>query len=122
VISTQDAANSVFLDSDGDGVFVNQSTAWAAFCSGDLAPIGAFYTAAGSIGTTERIYLTGEEAGAEGRAFAFVLTGSEAGRAYELPRLGNMSFENAVANPASSKTVVMNAKARPSAPASSPVR
>jgi serralysin len=107
VISSQDAATSVFLDPDGDGVFVNQTTAWSAFCSGDLAPVSAFNTAAGNIGTAERIYLTGEEAGAEGRAFAFVLTGAEAGRAYELPRLGNMSFENAVANPSSAKTVVM---------------
>ena len=107
VVATQDAANGVFLDPDGDGVFVNQTTAWSSFCSGDLAATAAFFTSAGNIGTTARIYLTGEEAGSEGRAFAFVLTGPDAGRAFELPRLGNMSFENLLANPASTSTVVM---------------
>jgi hypothetical protein len=107
VVATQDAANSVFLDPDGDGIFVNQTTTWNNFCSGDLAATSAFFTSAGSIGTTERIYLTGEEAGSEGRAFAFVLSGADAGRAFELPRLGNMSYENILANAASGNTVVM---------------
>ena len=107
VLASEDAANSVFLDPDGDGVFVNQTTVWSNLCSADLAPSTAFFTAAGNLGTSERIYLTGEEAGSGGRAFGFVLTGPDAGRAFELPRLGNMSFENVVANGASTKTIVM---------------
>jgi len=36
---------------------------------------------------------------AEGRAFAHILTGANAGQVWELPSLGNLSFENVVANP-----------------------
>jgi Ca2+-binding RTX toxin-like protein len=108
VLSAEDLAKTVYQDSDGDGVWTQATTAWSRFCSGDLAPVSAFYDAATGLGTTARIYLTGEESGAEGRAFGFVITGAEAGRAYELPRLGNMSFENTVANPTTgAKTVVI---------------
>jgi hypothetical protein len=52
--------------------------------------------------------MTGEETGAEGKAFAFVATGANARTAYELPKLGKLSWENAVANPfAGDKTVVI---------------
>src|SRR5262245_7011332 len=82
------------------------------FCSGDLAPVSAFFDAATGLGTTELIYLNGEENGPPfgefGRAFAHVITGSEAGNSYELARFGNMAFENSLANPNSgAKTVVM---------------
>jgi len=75
-------------------------------CSGDLPEISAFKN--GNLGTSARIFMSGEEIGAEGRAFAHVVTGAEAGTSYQLPRLGKFSWENAVASPvAQNKTVVM---------------
>jgi len=78
-------------------------------CSGDLADVSAFFNVNTGRGTTDRIYLTGEESGAEGRPFAWIATGADAGRALELSRFGNLSFENMVARPvASDKTVVIS--------------
>ena len=89
-------------------VYSAGTTAFGNLCSADLAGVSAFFDSGSGLGTTNRIYLTGEEAGSEGRGFAFVATGVDAGKAFELPRLGNMSFENMVANPGSgAKTVVM---------------
>lgn len=71
-------------------------------CSADLPPVSAFYD--GSVGYSGRIFMDGEESGAEGRAFAHLLDGTS----YELPRLGKFSHENSLANPASGqKTVVV---------------
>ena len=83
------------------------TTAFGRFCSADLAKSSAFFNAATGLGTQERIFLNGEENGADGRAFAHILTGANAGTTYELPYLGKFSWENAVANPfASNKTIV----------------
>lgn len=77
-------------------------------CSADLPEISAFYDASTGLGTQDRIFLSGEEIGAEGRVFAHVATGAEAGNSYELPHLGRFSWENALANPASGpRTVVV---------------
>ena len=92
------SANDLFLASpDGSSWSAGTTTAFARFCSGDLADASAFRN--DGSGYDGRIYLTGEETGAEGRAFAHILSGAEAGRVYELPSLGNLSFENIVANP-----------------------
>lgn len=69
------------------------------FCSADLPPVSAFYNAATGKGTTERLFMTGEESSGA-RAIATVVTGSTAGTAYTLPRFGSYSWENLVANPA----------------------
>lgn len=77
------------------------------FCSADLPDVSAFFDAATGAGTTERIFMNGEESGAEGRAVAHVITGDYAGRSYDLPWLGRYSWENAVAKPGTgAKTVV----------------
>jgi hypothetical protein len=74
-------------------------------CSADLPPVSAFLN--GTTGTSERIFLSGEESGVEGRAFAHILTGANAGTSYELPYLGKFSWENAVASLAKgNKTIV----------------
>jgi 2',3'-cyclic-nucleotide 2'-phosphodiesterase (5'-nucleotidase family)/sugar lactone lactonase YvrE len=109
VVSGKDflaSANDLYLASaDGTSWSNGTTTAFNRFCAGDLAAVTAFRD--GVTGYDGRIYLAGEEAGPEGRAFAHVLSGSEAGRVYELPSLGNLSYENAVANPlAQAKTVV----------------
>ena len=84
------------------------SAAMSRFCSADLPEVSAFYNAKTGLGTQARIFMNGEESGAEGRAFAHVVTGSEAGTTYELPKMGKYSFENSVANPfTGDKTVVV---------------
>lgn len=107
VVSADDLIQTVNVWNDATDRYVIQTTAFDRLCSGDLALPTAFYNAASGLGTSERIYLTGEESGVDGRAFATIVTGSEAGAAYELPNFGNMSFENEVANPlAQDKTIV----------------
>jgi secreted PhoX family phosphatase len=53
------------------------------------------------------LFLDGEESGVEGRAFAHIASGAEAGNSYELAWLGNMAYENVVASAhTGDKTVV----------------
>ena len=76
------------------------------FCSADLPAASAF--SFNGLGTTARIYMNGEEFQPIGRAFGHVVTGTNAGTSYELPRLGKASWENAVANPfPQAQTLVM---------------
>ena len=87
----------------------NPSTlaAFSRFCSADLPSQSAFWNVFTGNGTPERIFMSGEESGPEGRAFAHIATGANAGTSYELPRLGKFSWENAVASPYSAnKTIV----------------
>lgn len=73
-------------------------------CSADLPPLTAFYNPDSKQGYDGRIFMNGEETGAEGRAFAHLLDGTT----YELPHLGKFSWENAVAHPdAGNRTVVV---------------
>lgn len=77
------------------------------FCSADLPAKSAFWDPASRTGYNGRIFMNGEEAGNEGRAFATLVTGPDKGQAYELPWLGNLSFENAVAAPGAGRTTVV---------------
>ena len=77
------------------------------FCSADLAPKSAFYNAATGLGSQERVFLSGEETGAEGRVFAHILTGPNAGTSYQLPYLGKYSWENAMASPFSGDSTIV---------------
>ncbi len=82
------------------------TTAYGRLCSADLAAPSAYRF--GSLGTDARLFLNGEETGAEGRAFGHVLTGADADKSWQLPRLGRFSWENAIASPfAQQKTVVI---------------
>ena len=73
------------------------------FCSADLPALSAFYDSASGLGYNGRIYMNGEETGAEGRAFAHLLNGTS----YELPWLGKLAWENSVANPATGTSTVV---------------
>ena len=89
---------------------VNTSTlaAFNRFCAADLPSVSAFYNAKTGLGTQEKLFMNGEESGSEGRAFAHIVTGTEAGTTYELPKLGKFSWENSIACPSSgNKTVVV---------------
>ena len=73
-------------------------------CSADLPGLSAVYDKRSRTGYNGPLFLSGEEVGPEGRAFAH----AEGGISWELPSLGKFSWENAVANPATGrKTVVV---------------
>jgi len=69
----------------------------ARLCSADLPKAEAFWDSSSSFGYNGRIFMNGEETGVEGKAFAWIVTGAEAGKMYELPHLGKNSWENALA-------------------------
>jgi autotransporter-associated beta strand protein len=69
----------------------------ARLCSADLPKAAAFWDASTSFGYDGRIFMNGEETGVEGKAFAWIVTGTDAGKMYELPHLGKNSWENALA-------------------------
>ncbi|MBC8131845.1 MAG: hypothetical protein H7X95_02605, partial [Deltaproteobacteria bacterium] len=96
VISGEDLIKNVALWNATSTSYSAPATgvSFARFCSADLATTSAFFDASAGVGFDGRLFLTGEEAGNEGRAFAHGLDGIS----YELPRLGKMSFENVVAN------------------------
>ena len=73
-------------------------------CSASLAPRTAFFNPKSKQGFDEPLYLDGEEVGNEGRPFAHLQNGTS----YEVAALGNMSYENLVANQGSGdKTIVV---------------
>jgi hypothetical protein len=76
--------------------FVNGTTTWNRFCAGELAPASAFEF--GGLGTSSRIFLNGEET-TNGRAFAHIVSGPAMNQSWELPHLGQIAFENALASP-----------------------
>ena len=95
-VFTYDAISSSYVEHNaalGNGVAFNR------FCSADLADQSAFYNSATGLGYNGgRLFLNGEESGVEGRAFAHIASGAQAGNSYELAWLGNLSFENVVAH------------------------
>ena len=107
VKAADDLIQKTFVFNTTTGTYDQTTTAFARFCSADLPSVNAFFDAESGLGTKEHIFMNGEETGPEGRAFAHVVTGAEAGNSYELARLGNMSFENALANSFSGKKTVV---------------
>ena len=78
------------------------------FCSADLPPITAFFNSSTGLGTQNRIYINGEEAGPQGRAFGHVVSGPDSHNSYHLPHLGHASWENLLASPfEQDKTIVI---------------
>ena len=111
VLSGSDLINEVNLWNGTNYTTYNNAspmpTAFNRFCSADLAAPSAFFNRLTGLGTKEKLFLNGEEAGNEGRAFAHIVSGPNSGKTYELPYLGKLSFENVVANPLlSNKTIV----------------
>jgi hypothetical protein len=108
VLDASDQIQHAFEYDPGTGNYVPLDNAFNRFCSADLADTTAFYNPATGFGFNGgRIFLNGEESGTEGRPMAHFATGAEAGNSYELAWLGNMAYENVVADPHSgNKTVV----------------
>ena len=108
VVAADDLVKQAHLYDAATQTWTQQPVAFNRLCSADLPDQSALFNSATGKGTQNKIFLSGEEAGAEGRAFAHVVTGPDAGKSYELPWMGNMSFENVVAQPgAGDKTVVL---------------
>ncbi|MEY4178345.1 MAG: hypothetical protein RLY70_1919 [Planctomycetota bacterium] len=104
VVSASDLIQTVQLYDSVTDTFQAQTTAFSRFCSSDLPLPSAFFNAATGLGTTEQIFMAGEET-TEGRLFGTVVS---SGTAYELDFLGKFAWENAVASPfAQNKTIVM---------------
>jgi hypothetical protein len=108
--------NDVYTWDPTTHAYLQGTTVWQRLCSGDLAAEGAFF--AKGTGTKERIYLNGEEvtttAGSpavvveQGRPWARIATGPNAGEVWQLPRLGKMAYENLIASPyPQQKTIVV---------------
>ena len=87
-------------------------------CSADLPAVSAFYNSNSGLGTQERLFMNGEEGGANGYALASVATGANEGNAYVLGKFNlttnNSGFtavggwENLLANPyEQDKTIVI---------------
>jgi hypothetical protein len=141
VQSGHDLIQHVFVAADGFSVDHSAANGngitFSRFCSADLADASAFYNAASGLGYNEgRLFLDGEESGVEGRPMAHIASGPDAGKSYELAALGNMAYENLLANPhTGDKTVVAvtddgqngqvyfyyGDKHRPAAPSTRPV-
>ena len=84
------------------------TTLFEKLCSASLPPQAALYDAASGKGYTGRVFLNGEESGAEGRAFAHFISGPQKGTSYQLPYMGHTSWENILPRPfASPQTVVI---------------
>lgn len=101
VLDVKDAISNVQLWNDATDSFVSSTYAIGRLCSADLAEQSAYsFTAPdGTVyGTQDKIFMTGEEAGSEGKEFGVVVTGAEAGTAYELAYTGLFSWENAVSS------------------------
>lgn len=101
VVGVKDAISNVQLWDDATDSFVTSTYAIGRLCSADLAQQSAYsFTAPdGTVyGTQDRIFMSGEEVGPEGKEFGVVVTGAEAGTAYELAYTGLFSWENAVSS------------------------
>ncbi len=107
ITASNDLIQTVHNWDDLNDTYVTGTASFSRFCSGDLPATSALYNSQTGLGTTARIYLTGEEQGTEGRATATIVTGDGAQHLYELPSLGNLAFENVAANPfEQDKTIV----------------
>jgi len=101
VLSGQDLIQTVQLWNGT--AYAPGTTAFNRFCSADLPAGTAFYNPATGKGYDGRLFMDGEEAGTEGRAFAHELTGTS----WQLPALGRLSWENTVASPSSGDTTAV---------------
>jgi hypothetical protein len=95
-VFTYDATTNSYVEHNAD---LGNGLAFNRFCSADLADQSAFYNSATGLGYNGgRLFITGEESGVEGRAFAHIASGAQSGDSYELAWLGNLAYENLVAN------------------------
>jgi hypothetical protein len=107
-----DTATASYYDPVTDGNPLTNPYAFDRLCSADLPQLTAFYNPDSGLGYNGHIFLSGEETGppfspVHGKAFAHFVEGAEGGNSYEIPWLGKMSFENAIANPNAGDTTMI---------------
>ena len=103
VTNGDDLMTSLSVTTAGAGSLTNFNR----FCSADLPLQSAFYNPASGKGTTEKIFMTGEESGSNGRVIAI---GAIERKGYEIPAFNASqgAWETACARPyASDSTVVI---------------
>jgi hypothetical protein len=90
------SADKVHLWDSLHNEYTTGTTQWQRLCSADLPAESALF--GNGRGTRDRIFFDGEEVtdAASARAWARVVTGPNTGEAWQLPRLGRMSYENVV--------------------------
>jgi hypothetical protein len=93
VVSGSDLMQQVYLWDTTTQTYNQDTYAFSNFRAGYLGDPSSFYNSATGKGTTERIYITGEDNGLEGKAMAHILTGPNAGKSYELPALGKFAWK-----------------------------
>jgi hypothetical protein len=107
VTFADDLIQSMMRWSDSKDVHFAGVSRLSKLTSADLGGPDAFHNPASGLGTDARILLSVEESGTEGRVFATVASGPGTGVIWDLPFLGNATWETAVANPlAQDRTVV----------------
>ena len=109
VLSAEELGKQLYVYDETSKSYQLKPDVLGRLCSADLPTQSALYDAKTGLGTQTRIYFNGEEVGAEGRAFAWIVDDKNEGSVYELPALGNLSFENVVASPnTGARTVVLS--------------
>lgn len=104
VLHGEDLIKQLWSWNVASNAYVPGTRALSRLCSADLPEPTAFFNPSTGLGYNGRIFMNGEESGAEGRAFAHLLDGNS----YELPALGKFSYENSVTHPnTGDKTVVI---------------
>jgi serralysin len=118
VESAKDAITTVLLWDDLTSAFATPTVPYAIgrLCSADLAEQTAYqWTDTKGTETTEddvvygtdaKIFMTGEEIGPEGKEFGLVLSGEDAGKAYELAHTGLFSWENSASAPLAQRKTI----------------
>ncbi|NOT16608.1 MAG: DUF839 domain-containing protein [Sulfuriferula sp.] len=96
----QDLAKQVFTwDAAANSYVYNRAVTFDRLCSADLPSDSGLYNAASKLGYHGKIFLNGEETTPEGRVFAHIATGDNAGTSFELPDLGKFAIENVLVHP-----------------------
>src|SRR5262249_39073132 len=114
VVSGQDQIETI-LDGATSLPLTGSALNISRFCSADLPAVTAFFNPATGLGldpAVARLFMDGEETN-NGRAFAHIVSGANAGTSYTLPKFngfGGGSWENVVANPASGDVTLVSAE------------
>jgi hypothetical protein len=96
----QDLIKQAFTwDAAGNSYVYNRAVTFDRLCSADLPATSALFNSASGKGYHGKIFLNGEETTPEGRVFAHIATGDNAGTSFELPDLGKFAIENVLVHP-----------------------
>ena len=107
VVEGDDLIKNTFDWDEGSGSFVANPMTFNRMCSADLPPRTATFNSATGKGSSELLYLNGEETFG-GKAYCHVVSGADAGSSYHLSHMGFAAFENVLASPfEQDKTVVV---------------